>query len=349
MNIISKFQSTIEARLIRNVLAVALCSLIILLSINISLFASQTIKLIASLGILYVISKISPETWFIFAEMIYLCTLFLLVINLLGMGTIKRWSSVGGLFLQVSEFAKISMILMLSKFLAINKLNWFSLSKASLIILIPAFLIFKQPNLGTTLIFLATGFTMIWIKGINKKVLICAIALAGCAAPVVWSKMLPYQKTRITSFMHKNADPRGSSYQTIQSIIAIGAGGFFGSKALHNKLGFVPENHTDFLFSCFAEHFGFIASLILICLLFALLIKLFDASSLISDQRKRFFCIGFMLLLFVQIFMNIGMNIGILPVTGVVLPFFSYGGNSMLSLFFGLAITINFIKYHKAN
>ena len=347
MTTTSKLFTTIEGRLLRNVLAISLCSLIVLFTVNISLFISQSVKVLAGLMIVYCISKIFPETWFALSEAGYFCAVIMLVINLLGMGTIKRWANIGGFFIQFSEFAKIAMILMLAKFLATHKLNWINLIKAILIVVIPAFLIFKQPNLGTSLIFLATGFGMIWLKGINKKVLLCAVALGTLAAPVVWSKMLPYQRARITAFLHKDADPKGSSYQTIQSIIAIGAGGLFGSSALHNKLGFVPENHTDFLFSCFAEHFGFIATSALVCIIFFTLFQLFDAASMILDLRKRFFCFGFLILLFTQILMNIGMNIGILPITGVVLPFFSYGGSSLLALFSALGLTLAFIKHHR--
>lgn len=346
---LTRFFHTIEGRILRKVLAINACSLIVLFSINPELFFSQAIKVIAGIVIVVFVSKVFSETWFALAETGYICSLVMLVINLLGMGTIKRWASIGGFFIQFSEFAKIAMILMLAKTLATNRLNWLNLIKASLIVLLPALLIFKQPNLGTTLIFLTTGFSMIWMKGINKRVIVGAIILGCIAAPIVWSKMLPYQQARITAFLHKDADPKGSSYQTIQSIIAIGAGGLFGSNALHNKLGFVPENHTDFLFSCFAEHFGFIATLGLVVLIFITIFNLFDAANMIMDLRKRFFCLGFMMLLFMQTFMNIGMNIGILPVTGVVLPFFSYGGSSLLALFCALAIALTFIKYYRVN
>jgi len=290
-----KIFSALEGRLLRNVLIINFCSLMVLLSISPTLFYSQAIKVIVGVGLILFILKITPEIWFALAEIGYFFTIVLLFVNLLGMGSIKRWASIGGFFVQFSEFAKIAMVLMLAKFLATHKLTGWNLIKACLIVLVPALLIFKQPNLGTTLIFLAVGFGLIWLKGVNKKVLLFAFVFAGCAAPIVWSKMLPYQKTRITAFLHKDADPRGSSYQTIQSIIAIGAGGMFGSKALHNKLGFVPENHTDFLFSCFAEHFGFIASAILICVIFITLFRLFDITSIIADIRKRFFCFGFIL------------------------------------------------------
>jgi len=340
-----KAMNTLEGGLIRNIILINIASLCALFSLDPMRVISQSMKLTVGLILIYFISKIYAETWFSLAEIGYFCTIILLMINLVGMGTIKRWTSIGGFFIQFSEFAKIAMLFMLAKFLAQNRLTMLNLIKAIFIVLIPSLLIFKQPNLGTTLIFLATGFSLIWVKGINKKVLLFAFVVAGAGVPIVWSKMLPYQKSRIVAFMDRNADPKGSSYQTIQSITAIGAGGIFGSNALHNKLGFVPENHTDFLFSCFAEHYGFILTTVLILLICATLLKLLNISIMMRDQRKKFFCIGFFLLWFVQVIMNIGMNIGILPVTGIVLPFFSYGGSSLLAFLIAIGIIVNFIKY----
>lgn len=336
-----------EKSLLKRILLINLFSLAILTKINIDLAYSQLIKLCVALLIVYIISRTFCELWFSLAEILYAFSIALLMINLLGLNSIKRWTNIFGLFVQFSEFAKITMILMLSKFLSTHQMNIINFFKAALIILIPALLIFKQPNLGTSVIFVATGFAMILIKGINRNALV-----AGCCAtlgilPVIWSKMLPYQRARITGFLNPAADPQGSSYQTIQSIIAIGAGGILGSSALQNKLGFVPENHTDFLFSYFAENNGFlVTSILLLSILFAML-KLFETIKTINNPSQRFFCIGYLILWLTQSTMNIGMNIGLLPVTGVALPFFSYGGNALVAFFIGAGIIINFMKYNK--
>jgi rod shape determining protein RodA len=312
---------------------------------NFKLFITQFYKVFLALLLIYFISKTSDNTWFTMAKPLYFFSLILLMINLLGTNNINRWSNIGGVFIQFSEFAKVSMLLMLSKFLANNEMKPINLIKAICIILTPSILIFKQPNLGTALIFLTTGFSLIWVKGVNKKILYAGNIGACFFIIFLWSKLLPYQKARITAFINPQADPKGLSYQTLQSIIAIGSGGWFGSAALHNKLGFVPENHTDFLFSCFGEHYGFLGTLGLIILIALSLFKLFDIIHVITNKEKRFFCIGFLILWLMQIIMNIGMNIGLTPIAGVTLPFFSYGGSSLLAFSIALGIILNFIKY----
>lgn len=336
-----------EVYFLRNVIAIMACSLFTLYSINFNLFINQFYKVSIALSLIYLISKTLDQTWFALAKILYCISLFLLCINLLGTNNIKRWSQLGGIFIQFSEFAKISMLLMLSKFLAENKMTAINLIKASCMILLPSILIFKQPNLGTAVIFLATGFSLIWMKGINKKTLYAAIVFSAIAVMFMWSKLLPYQKGRIIAFLNPQADPKGVSYQTIQSVIAIGSGGYFGSQALHNKLGFVPENHTDFLFSCFCELYGFFGALFLITLIAFSLFKLFDIAHVMTSDEKRFFCVGFLILWLAQIIMNVGMNIGLMPIAGVTLPFFSYGGSSLLAFSIGAGIVFNFMKHNK--
>jgi len=333
------------SKILRNTILISLASLTVLLKIDASLFLQQLIKLSTSLIAVYIISKVFPQTWFSFSKGIYIFSLVLLSINLLSFGSIKRWVSIWGIVIQFSEFSKITMLLMLSSFLAEKELTPINLIKALTIVLAPTLLIFKQPNLGTAIILSSTGFILIWMKGVDKKILIGSISSLLASLPIIWKKMLPYQKARITAFLDKGANAQGSSYQTIQSIIAIGSGGFFGSQALHNRLGFVPENHTDFLFSYFGERYGFFWTSIIILLIIFSLFKILQLSSQLNDSKQKFFCIGFAILWFIQSFMNIGMNIGILPVTGVALPFFSYGGSSLLAFFIGIGIIVSFAKY----
>ena len=325
------------------ILIINFFSMLTLASINYSLVFNQILKLILALGIIYIISNTVSQFWDTTASAFYVLSLILLTVNLIQMHQINRWVSIAGIAVQFSEFAKISLILMLAKFLSIYEMTIMNFIKASLIILIPTFLIFKQPNLGTSLIFLATGFGMIWMRGINRKAIIGFFIALVAALPILWSKMLPYQKSRIIAFLNPTADPQGSSYQTIQSIIAIGSGGLFGSSGLHNKLGFVPENHTDFLFSYFCERFGFIFALILICVIFFSIINLLNYEY-VKDKFTKFFVTGFAILWLVESIMNIGMNLGLLPVTGIALPCFSYGGSSLLSFCIMYGIVFNLLK-----
>lgn len=341
------FWRTRESSLFKYILMISLLSLYTLYTISLTLFLSQSAKLLIACILVWLFYKVFAETWFKIAEILYIITIFLLIFNLFGIRSVNRWAQFGGFFIQFSEFAKITTILLLAKFLALNKMNIKTFCKAMLIIFLPTFLIFKQPNLGTAIIFFTTGCGLIWIKGVNRKALIAAITLSIASAPIMWHKMLPYQQARITAFLNPMSDPRGSSYQTIQSIIAIGAGGFFGSSGNQNKLGFVPENHTDFLFAYFAENFGFLATCTLLTIILIGMCNMLAAAQIITDPRKSFFCLGLLLLWIVQSMMNIGMNIGLLPVTGVALPFFSYGGSALLAFFIGLGIMLNFMRFNK--
>lgn len=318
-------------------------SLLTLISINYQLFQSQLIKLCFAFAILFLVSKIPNRLFEISAKFVYIGALGLLAINLLHFSQIKRWVNVFGFFVQFSEFAKIALILTLAKFLSANKMNIRTFCYASILVLIPTIMIFKQPNLGTAIIFASIGFGMIWFKGINTKAIVAfAVSIFSCL-PFIWMRMLPYQKSRILAFINPTADPRGSSYQTIQSMIAIGAGGILGSDALQNKLGFVPENHTDFLFSCFCEQYGFIMAAILLSSIFFGMHKLLSYTQY-KDEFTNFFIVGFVLMWFVEVTMNVGMNIGILPVTGIALPGFSFGGSSLVAFFIGYGIILNLIK-----
>lgn len=339
-----------ENKLLYTISLINFASLCALFAINPKLCYLHFAKIAFSSIFILLIKNMMPTIWMQLTELSYVGIVMLLLINLLTQTTgIKRWTNLFGVFVQFSEFSKIILVLMLAKFLSDNKLNLKNIIISSLIILIPALLIIKQPNLGTGIVCLAVGAGMIFIKGIDRKFVLIAMFIIGTTSPVLWKKMLPYQKARIVSFLNPTSDPKGQSYQTIQSIIAIGSGGLIGSNATQNKLGFVPENHTDFLFSNFAEHFGFIASFILIFLMFYGIMQVIEISVMSTQPFKKMFCIGFALLWLVEVVMNIGMNIGLLPVTGIALPFFSYGGSSMLSFFIGIGIIINITKYNKAH
>lgn len=323
---------------------ISICSLVTLFSISPDLFFNQTIKYLIALILLFLIYKVSPKFIIYFTEIFYFVCIFLLISNLFQVASIKRWMSFGSIYFQSSEFMKIALILMLSKFLRKRKMSTLNIFIASFLVFLPFLLILKQPNFGTSLIIFFVGFGMIWLAGLKKWILTFAFFVLLIGIPVTWNKLLPYQKTRIVAFLNPGSDPKGSSYQTIQSVIAIGSGGIFGSSATQNKLGFVPENHTDFLFSYFAEKNGLIFTLPFVFLVFSILLLCLQIAYQEYSNIRQFFACGMTLLIGCESVMNIGMNLGILPVTGVPLPFFSYGGSSLISFFICLGILMNFSK-----
>lgn len=325
-------------------LLLSFISLVLLFSISKTLFYSQIMKFIFLFLFFIFINFTSSVFWYEFASFFYIAILMVLGVNLAFSSGIKRWVSFAGFAMQFSEFAKLSLLLFLSKFLSKNKLNIMNFFKACFLIIIPFVFVFKQPDFGTSIIILFSGLAMIWLKGLNRVFLIFSSITSLGIIPYIWSKLLPYQKDRIFAFLNPELDKQGKSYQTIQSIIAVGSGGLLGSNALQNRLGFVPENHTDFIFSYCCEYGGFFLSSLVIFLIFYANYNLFLIFLDEKNLFKRFFIFGFMFIWSFESIMNIGMNLGLMPVTGVPLPFFSYGGSSLLTFCFMLGIFMNFMK-----
>lgn len=281
----------------------------------------------------------------------YAATLIMLIM-VLAFGTTRygaqRWLTLGPLTLQPSEFSKISVILALSYYLGKRKKNLYQKKRfiiAFVLTFVPLILVLKQPDLGTSLIFLPILFCMLYVWGAKLKYFLLTFSLGLCSMPFMWFLLKPYQKDRLFAFMDPDKDPLGVSYTVIQSKIGIGAGGLFGKgwlQGTQNKLQFIPEHHTDFIFSVIGEEGGFLAVLIFF-LLFVLLVRLsFRTIRQTTDVCGRLLATGIISMTFFHFFINIGMTIGMMPVTGLPLPFVSYGGSSLLSFFisFGLLVSI---------
>ena len=279
-----------------------------------------------------------------------LCLLVLVVVDIMGhtgMGA-KRWLSLGGLNLQPSEFMKLAVILALARYF--HQLHPEDIRRPAFLIppiillLLPAVLILRQPNLGTTTILLSVGALMLFLAGVGWRYFI-AVAAAGLAAlPVIWHFMHDYQKRRVLTFLNPDSDPLGAGYNILQSMIAVGSGGFFGKGYLQgsqSQLNFLPEKHTDFIFTMVAEEFGFFGSMLLLGL-YALL--LMSAMAVALRSRSTFGALvasGVGALLFMHIFINCAMVMGLMPVVGVPLPFMSYGGSIMVSAVLAVGLLLN--------
>ncbi len=259
-----------------------------------------------------------------------------------------RWIHLGFFNLQPSEVIKIAIILLLAKILAQTAnpqgFGLFELWKPALWILVPVVLILKQPDLGTATIVVFIAGTMLLFAGLRKGAVISLGILGVLAAVGGWFGLHDYQRARIRTFLNPEADPLGTGYHIIQSKIAVGSGGFFGKgfiQGSQSQLSFLPERHTDFAFSVFAEEWGFIGSVSLLVLYLFLVVWGLYIARRANDRFGLFLAVGVTAMNFWHIVVNLGMVIGLLPVVGVPLPLFSYGGTSMVTTMIGIGLLMN--------
>jgi rod shape determining protein RodA len=289
---------------------------------------------------------------------LYLITLVGLGAILVGghrVGGARRWIALGGLTFQVSELAKLVIIISVAAYLAKQRSRFVSARDLVLVGLlagIPAGLVILEPDLGTALTFFPAVVVGVYLAGIRIRLVLALGVMAALMAPVGWHFLRPYQRDRLMTFANPGEHTRGSAYQVTQSKIAIGSGGFWG-KGLGNgtqsRLGFVPVSHADFIFAAFAEEQGFVGTLFVLLLYFVLLIRLLDGAQLTGDRAGSFFVVGFASVLFFQVAVNVGMMIGLLPITGIPLPLMSKGGSSVLFTFMGLGMAMSIRKRRFVN
>ena len=281
----------------------------------------------------------------------YLLTVLLLGAVLLGdfaVRGVEAWFRVGNFFLQPVELAQIVLIILLAKFFSkrhveIYRLNHLLVSAAYFAV--PAFLVLLQPDLGSAAILVAIWISVVIFSGMKFRHLIFLLLFTALLAFLGWNFVLaPYQKDRVVSFFSPYDDPQGASYQMIQSMIAVGSGRIWGKGLGYGSqthLHFLPEAETDFIFAAFAEEWGFVGVAVILILLLILLWRIVSIGMRASDNFSRLYAHGFATLVFIQSFIHIGMNMGILPVTGLPLPFVSYGGSSLVTLLLGVGILQN--------
>jgi rod shape determining protein RodA len=260
----------------------------------------------------------------------------------------QRWIAVGGFTLQPSELVKLTIILALAKYFDRHQFgrryHLTDLFIPFLIVLVPFLLILKQPDLGTGLILLILFLTIVFYVGLDWKSLLIAAAGGLFLTPIGWYFLRDYQRERILTFFSPERDPLGSGYHIIQSMIAVGSGGIFGKgflKGSQTQLKFLPEQQTDFVFSVFAEEWGFLGGIVLLFMFFFLILWGLKIMTHSKDYIGALIALGITMLIFWEVFINIGMVLGILPVVGIPLPFFSYGGSSMVVLMTAVGLLMN--------
>ena len=252
--------------------------------------------------------------------------------------------TVAGLDFQFSEVSKVLMIVVLASFLAsrrekIGKLS--TLVGAGVLMAIPTFLVFKQPDLGTALVFVAILVGMLFMSGASIGWMALLAGATVAAAPIVVQSLQDYQRARLFCFLDPSADPQGACYQLVQALNAVGSGGLFGqglTAGRQNQLGFLPVQSTDFIFTVVAEELGFIGSVVLLAIFALLIWRILAIGWGARDMLGMMVAMGLASMLLFQIMVNVGMVIGIMPVAGIPLPFVTYGGSSMISLLFGMGI-----------
>lgn len=263
-------------------------------------------------------------------------------------GGARRWLGYGPLALQPSEFMKVGLILVLAHVLhrwaGESRLPLRRLVGPAVLIALPAFLILKQPDLGTVLALAMGALTLLLVAGLPMRLLIIAALVLAPFGKIAFDHLKPYQKNRLISFRNPEADPLGTGYHVLQSQIAIGSGQVHGKGYLHgtqNKLSFLPEQHTDFIFSVYAEEWGFLGAAALLLLYLGLVLRGAYIASRARDNLGALLAAGLTGTIFWQAVINIGMTSGSLPVVGITLPFLSYGGSSMLALLASVGLLMN--------
>ncbi|MDD5584916.1 MAG: rod shape-determining protein RodA, partial [Candidatus Omnitrophica bacterium] len=317
------------------------------------IFNKQIIWVIVCWLALIVFSSVNYRLYFNSAYLLYGINLGLLIaVDLFGkkvMGA-QRWLSVSGFSFQPSEISKMVMLIVLARVFSPESQRGFARQFLFPFFLtaLNAALIFKQPDLGTALILVFVFFIVGLSSGTKKWYFIISIAIGLIAAPFAWHVLKEYQKKRLVVFLNPNVDPLGAGYTIIQSKIAIGSGKIFGKGFLsgtQNQFNFLPERHTDFIFTVIAEEWGFTGSLFLLLIYWLILAKMLAIIRDLKDPTARLLSLGISALFFLHIFINMGMTLGILPVVGVPLLFISYGGTHLLTTFILLGIFFNI--YHQ--
>ena len=318
---------------------------------NLTMLIKHILRLIMGFGILFLIAQIRPDDLRRLAPILFGLGV-LLLIAVLGIGIVskgaRRWLGVGGLSFQPSEIMKLALPMMLAWYFARVPLppNLKQLALAGIITLVPVALIAKQPDLGTAILVLGSGFAMLFLAGMYWRILAGIAALAAVAIPYAWTHLHGYQQKRILTLLDPASDPLGAGYHTLQGMIAIGSGGFFGKGWLNSSqahLEYLPESSTDFIFAVFAEEFGLLGILVLLGIYLFIVYRGFMIALLAQDSFTRLLAGGLTLVFFFYFFVNVGMVSGILPVVGVPLPLISYGGTAVVTLMaaFGMLMSIH--------
>jgi rod shape determining protein RodA len=308
------------------------------------------LRLLLGFTVLLLVAQIRPEILERWSPYVFVAGMLLLIavlaIGVIGKGA-QRWLHLGFLRFQPSEIMKLAVPMMLAWFLARGNLppTLSKLGLAFLLMAIPAFMIFKQPDLGTALLVFGAGTFVLFLGGMRWRVIITLLAGIAIAAPFAWTHLHDYQRQRVLTLFDPEADPLGTGYHTIQAMIAVGSGGIYGKGWLNSSqahLDYLPESSTDFIFAVYSEEFGLLGSLLLLAIYAIIVGRGLLIAYLAKDTYTRLLAGSLSLTFFLYFFVNMGMVTGILPIVGVPLPVMSYGGTSIVTIMaaFGIIMSI---------
>ena len=304
----------------------------------------------------FILSFVQIRFWHSTSYLIYAIFFILLLgvkyFGLTSSGS-QRWLNFYFMNLQPSELMKVGLILFLAKFyhrISIENINRLRYLFLPIVVLIaPVLLVIMQPDLGTALLIAAGGVVVAWLAGVRAKFFAYSSIVFISLLPIAISFLKPYQKARILTFLNPEKDPLGAGYQIIQSKIAIGSGGLFGKGFLNGSqsyLDYLPEKHTDFIFTLFSEEFGFFGSLSILFLYGIIIFRIIKIGNITRSNFGKLYCYSFATAFFIYVVVNMGMVLGLLPIVGSPLPIMSYGGSSMMAIMLGLGIAMS-CKVHK--
>lgn len=354
---LNKYQSknaSISWVILLVLLLLALTGLFVLRTINVSLFWQQALFLVVGIAIMFLLSKLDSVVLWWFAPYGYVISLLLIVASYIGPSIrgASRWIQIGPMQLQPSEIVKPLLLLAFARAMTTyspRNLRWFLLHIA--LFIVPFLLVFKQPDLGTSLVYGSMWLSMAIAGGVSLVLLVFGVVGFGLGFPFLWEHLAPFQKARITTFLNPTLDPTGAGYNALQAMIAVGSGQLFGlglGRGTQSHLRFLPEYHTDFIFATLIEELGFVGGLGLLflyaLLLWQLIVRFLRKTS--DDAFTYLYTIGLFAMLLSQVVINTGMNMGIIPVTGITLPLVSYGGSSLLSLAMAFGMYIALSRSH---
>ena len=312
---------------------------------------SHLLKFLIFFIMMFFLSFLNIRFWHYFAYLFYIIILlFLIWASMYGIKASgsQRWINLYFINLQPSELMKIAVIICLAKYyhrIQFNQVNNFKNIFVALVILIlPIMLVISQPDLGTSILIALSGLVVIWLAGMNIKYFIYSFLTLLISMPFAIAFLQPYQKLRILTFINPDRDPLGAGYQIIQSKIAVGSGGLSGKgflKGTQSYLEFLPEKHTDFIFTLFAEEHGFLGSLGLLLIYIVIIYRVLRIGAISRSYFAKLFCYGYGSAIFFYVTVNMSMVLGLLPIVGSPLPIMSYGGSSMLATMIGFAIVMS--------
>ena len=355
--IVARLSEGIDSTLLMLLLTLSMVGLAVLYSASYDVpgrVATQLVSLTVALTAMWIIAQVPPQTMMRFAVPAYLVGLgFLIAVALAGdvVNGARRWLHVGVTRFQPSEMMKLALPLMLAWYFHKNEstLRWRDYFVAGFLLLVPLGLILRQPDLGTAGLVGTAGFFIMFFAGMSWRVMGAIVAAGAAAVPLLWPFLHDYQRKRILTLLDPTSDPLGAGYHIIQSTIAVGSGGLAGKGWLNgtqSHLEFIPERHTDFIFAVFSEEFGLIGNITLLVLYTLLIARGLMIATNAATLFGRLLAAAISLQFFVYAFVNMGMVSGILPVVGVPLPFLSYGGTALLTLFIGAGMLMS-IQRHR--